>query len=129
MSGACNAYSAATSRCRQPSLWRSQAFYGIVTSDVTLPIFVYPGKFVKLSSVQGRSLNFHPLDLHPSKDVRPRTFIHWTSIQRSLDYCPVSCHPVVLRHAILPFCLTSVRHRSFIATHRILQTVRCVRTL
>jgi hypothetical protein len=90
--GVCNA---TAPHCHWPSLQSSWAFYDAMTSDVTLQIFIRSwtfvclGTFVKLSSVQGRSLDF----------------IHWVVVlhHNVLTSC-VFYRPVVLRSAILPSC-------------------------
>jgi hypothetical protein len=112
------ACSVATSHCRWPLLWSSRAFCDAVTTDVTLPIFVHPrtfvrlGTFVKLPFVQGRSLDFCPLDLHRSRVVRPWTFVRWTCGLPSYGLCPAFCHLVSY---VLPSC-HFVRH-PFVTIH------------
>ncbi len=110
---ACNACSSvATLRFHRPSLWNSWAFCGTVTSDVTLLIFVRPRTFirlrtsVKLSSVQGRSSDFHPLDLCPSRDDC-RTFVRLRSCHPA--HCrPTLCCPTSYHFIVRPFHPTFV---------------------
>jgi hypothetical protein len=142
--GACNVYNSTAPHCYRPSSRNSRAFCDAITSNVTLPIFVYPRTFIRLGtsikhpSVQGHSSDFRPLNLCPSTNFRS-TFVGlssdvcWTFI-KLLSYHLVVLHlafyhPIVLRSTVLPFRSTSVRHCSFPSTHHIFQTVHCVKTL
>jgi hypothetical protein len=136
VSGTCNA----VAPCYYwPSPQSSRAFCDAMTSNVTLPIFVRPRTFVKLLSVKGRSSNFRPLDLHPSVH-RLSSDVCQIIIELLSCVLPSCCHVsyilssyvlrfVIMHPTILSFRSTSILHHSFPLTHRILQTVRCVKTL
>jgi hypothetical protein len=93
---ACNAYSTVLS---STIVAEFTGICGVVTSDITLSIFVNLGTFVKLLSVQGHSLDFRSSDFHPFTDTRPRTFVSpQTFVQCSFDFRRTA----ILCHVVLP---------------------------
>jgi len=102
-----------------------------------LAMFAMPGACNKLVTLQHRVAVGHRRRAHgryatpwPPMScpifVRPRTFVGLlSSILLSYALLSTSCCPAILRPTFCRFFVI----RSFPSTHRILQTVRCVKTL
>jgi hypothetical protein len=153
VSRACNACNVVAPCCHRPLSQSSRAFCSTMTFDVTLPIFVHPRTFVKLLSVQGRSLDFRSLDFR-SLDVCPWTFVHpgmsvhglsfiegcpsmdfcssidfrLTSVGLSLNCCPFVLRSIILRPAyyrLASYVLSSCILRSTVLPFRLTSVRHC----